>query len=240
MLVRAIAHESKSALFLCTSSGITSKWHGEGEKLVKTLFAVAKDYSPSIIFIDEIDALLSSRKSDGNEHEASRRFKTEFMIQMDGVIKEQPQQPQQRQQQPQQHVLLLACTNCPWDVDTAVMRRFSRRIYVPLPNPSARRALIENLLRKAGNHSLSPDQISSKLVSKTKGFSCADISSIASEAAFEPLRSLGSLDAIRGVNARDVRPLSYGDFTKAISKTTKSVTPEQIKRYDEWHEQQSA
>merc|ERR1712151_681390 len=86
MLVRAVSYESKSSLFVCTSSGITSKWHGEGEKLVRTLFHVARLKSPSIIFIDEMDALLSARKSDG-EHEASRRFKTEFMVQMDGIVK---------------------------------------------------------------------------------------------------------------------------------------------------------
>src|SRR6056300_1002010 len=84
MLVKAVAKESSSILFVCTASSLTSKWHGEGEKLLKTLFQVARAAAPSILFVDEVDALLSARKSEG-EHEASRRFKTEFMTQVDGI-----------------------------------------------------------------------------------------------------------------------------------------------------------
>lgn len=86
MLVRAVARESESHLFVCTASSLTSKWMGESEKLVRTLFQIAREMAPAILFLDEMDAVLSSRKSDG-EHEASRRLKTEFMVQMDGIIK---------------------------------------------------------------------------------------------------------------------------------------------------------
>lgn len=79
MLVKAVAHESQCSLFTCSASAVTSKWLGEGEKLVRALFSVAQQFAPTIIFLDEIDAILSARKSDG-EHEASRRMKTEFMV----------------------------------------------------------------------------------------------------------------------------------------------------------------
>jgi spastin len=105
MLVKAVAKESQCLLFICTASALTSKWHGEGEKLVRTLFEVARAAAPSIIFVDEMDALLSSRKSDG-EHEASRRFKTEFMTQMDGIVKGNNNNGK--------HLLVISCTNCPW------------------------------------------------------------------------------------------------------------------------------
>jgi spastin len=222
-----VAHESQCLLFACTASALTSKWHGEGEKLVRTLFRVASDVAPSIIFVDEMDALLSSRKAD--EHEASRRFKTEFMIQLDGI----------RGSGNESHVLVVACTNCPWDVDDAVMRRFPRRIYVPLPDPNARRGLITSLLKKAGAHELTTSDVS-KVVQKTEGFSCSDISSIASEASFEPLRSLGGIDAIRDVRSQDVRPISLRDFDMAIQHSSKSVTPSLLAKYKQWERQQAA
>jgi ATP-dependent 26S proteasome regulatory subunit len=257
MLVRAVAHESQSNLFVCTAvsyvlslgcvhvarviltylillhqSALTSKWMGEAEKLVRKLFLVARDMVPSILFLDEIDALLGSRKSD-NEHEASRRLKTEFMVQVDGVTKPDDDVSAG-------NLLLLACTNCPWDVDSAVMRRFPRRIFVPLPDDEARRALIVKLLQKAGKHSITARQISA-LVRKTQGFTCADITAIASEASFGPLRALGDMQAIQNCRAGDLRPVQMNDFESALANgATKSVTAEQLKRYDDWQQQQQA
>ncbi|GAX24550.1 spastin [Fistulifera solaris] len=227
MLVRAVARESKSNLFVCSASSLTSKWMGEAEKLVRALFSVAAEMSPSIIFVDEMDSLLSIRKSDG-EHEASRRLKTEFMVQMDGVKGDD-----------EQRVLVLACTNCPWDIDSAVLRRFPRRLLVPLPDKEARLGLIKNLLRKAGKHALSSRDMQ-KVVKCTQGFSCSDITAIASEAAFGPLRSLGDMDAIRKASVKDVRPINIKDFDSALEQATKSVSPSQLKRYAEWKEEQGA
>lgn len=117
--------------------------------------------------------------------------------------------------------------------------RFSRRIFVPLPDREARKALIKGLLKKAGKHSLSKSQISD-IVKRMRGFSGSDMQSIASEASFGPLRSVGNLDAIRNVKATDVRPISIDDFEAAIDKATKSVTKDQLKQYEEWNAQQSA
>jgi SpoVK/Ycf46/Vps4 family AAA+-type ATPase len=78
MIGRAIASESNSTFFSISASSLTSKWVGEGEKMVRTLFAIALVRQPSVIFIDEIDSLLCARNE--NENEASRRIKTEFMI----------------------------------------------------------------------------------------------------------------------------------------------------------------
>jgi fidgetin-like protein 1 len=205
---------------------------GDAEKMVRKLFQVARELAPSILFLDEMDALLSSRKSDGGEHEASRRLKTEFMVQMDGITKSD-------ESNIGRHLLLIACTNCPWDVDSAVLRRFPRRIYVPLPDSDARRALIEYLLRKAGKHSVTTRQIST-LVKRTEGFTCSDITAIASEASFGPLRSLGGIEAIKDCSAADVRPVQLQDFESVINETTKSVTEAQLQRYEQWQKQQAA
>lgn len=225
MIVRAVARESNCSLFVCSASSLTSKWMGEAEKLVKALFCIAVEMTPSIIFIDEMDSLLSSRKSDG-EHEASRRLKTEFMVQMDGVKVDD-----------ERRVLVLACTNCPWDVDPAILRRFPKRLCVPLPDKEARKHLIRILLKKAGNHLLSSQELQ-RLVKRTEGFSCSDITAIASQASFGPLRSLGNMDAIRKARVKDVRPITIKDFDSALEQATKSVSLLQLKRYTDWKEEQ--
>lgn len=80
---KCIASQSKSTFFSISASSLTSKWIGDGEKMVRVLFAVARSYQPAVIFIDEIDSLLSQRSD--TEHESSRRLKTEFLIQLDGA-----------------------------------------------------------------------------------------------------------------------------------------------------------
>lgn len=221
MLVRACAQESKSChLFVCSASNLVSKWMGESEKLVKGLLDVARSMAPSIIFIDEVDSILSRRKSE--EHEASRRLKTEFMVQLDGIHNQQRSQ-----------VIVIAATNCPWDLDEAIIRRFPKLIYVPLPDAKTRRILLKQLLVKAGKHSLLQTDID-WLVEQTKGWSCSDITALASEASYGPLRSLGSVDAIRKANPKDVRPLARLDFENALTQLRKSVSTKLLKQFAEW------
>lgn len=109
MLAKAVATESGFSFFSITPSSVTSKYVGDGEKLMRTLFEVARKKQPSVIFFDEIDALMSTRK-DG-EHEASRRLKTEFMTQIDGASSSSDDR-----------LLIMAATNIPWELDEAVLR----------------------------------------------------------------------------------------------------------------------
>lgn len=169
MLARAVATESHSTFFSISASSLSSKWHGESEKLVRSLFALARAMAPSIIFVDEIDSLLSSRSS-SSEGEASRRSKTEFLIQWSDLQraaagKEQPDKDK-REGDPSR-VLVLAATNMPWDIDEAARRRFVRRQYIPLPEPEVRKMQLDQLLSHQ-KHDISSEDLDI-LVEYTEG-----------------------------------------------------------------------
>lgn len=169
MLARAVATESKSTFFSVSSSSLTSKWHGESEKLVRALFGLAKVLAPSIIFVDEIDSLLSARSS-GSEHEASRRSKTEFLIQWSDLQRAaagREQSARDKKEGDASRVLVLAATNMPWDIDEAARRRFVRRQYIPLPEHHVREQHLRKLLSHQ-HHELSDADIQ-VLVHVTEG-----------------------------------------------------------------------
>jgi len=169
MLARAVATESKSTFFAISASSLTSKFLGESEKLVRALFGLAKALAPSIIFVDEIDSLLSSRSGSG-EHEASRRIKTEFLIQWSDLAKAaagREQSERDRERSDATRVLVLAATNLPWAIDEAARRRFVRRQYIPLPEDHVRKLQLKTLLSHQ-KHSLTDEDLD-KLIEMTDG-----------------------------------------------------------------------
>eukprot|EP00052_Salpingoeca_macrocollata_P004697 m.42995 g.42995 ORF g.42995 m.42995 type:complete len:435 (-) comp14392_c0_seq1:298-1602(-) len=174
-LAKAVATEAGGAYFISVSSSdLVSKWQGQSERLVKALFELARENKPCIIFIDEVDSLCGAR-SDG-ESESSRRIKTEFLVQMQGVGKDMD------------GVLVLGATNIPWALDSAIRRRFERRIYIPLPDEVARHRLFELAV---GNtpHSLTKEDFYT-LAKKTEGYSGADIGVLVRDALMEAVRKV--------------------------------------------------
>ena len=133
LIGKCIASQSKSTFFAISASSLTSKWVGEGEKMVRALFAVARVHQPSVVFIDEIDSLLTARSD--NEHESSRRIKTEFLVQLDGASTTG-----------EERILIVGATNRPQDLDEAARRRLVKRLYVPLPEFEARKQIIVRLM----------------------------------------------------------------------------------------------
>jgi SpoVK/Ycf46/Vps4 family AAA+-type ATPase len=169
MLARAVATESKSTFFSIGAGSLVSKFLGDSEKLVRALFGLARVLSPSIIFVDEIDSLLGSRGREG-EHEATRRVKTEFLIQWSDLQRAAAGREPDRDKGgggDASRVLVLAATNLPWAIDEAARRRFVRRQYIPLPEDEVRKVQLENLLSHQ-KHELGERDIE-KLVILTDG-----------------------------------------------------------------------
>lgn len=232
LIGKAIAHQSGATFFSISASSLMSKWIGEGEKTVRTLFEVAAYRQPSVVFIDEVDSLLCQRS--GEENEASRRMKTEFMVQLDGAGTSQSDR-----------VVIVGATNRPEELDEAVRRRFVKRIYIPLPDPESRRLLILTLL-KSVHHSLTSSEDMDYLVERTKGFSGADIRSLCTEAAMGPVRDVasqqyasassgGGSGGLFSIAAHDLPPISREHFDGALESVMPTVSPGDLLRYVEWN-----
>ncbi|CEN59622.1 Putative Vacuolar sorting-associated protein [Aspergillus calidoustus] len=229
MLARAVATESKSTFFSVSASTLTSKWHGESEKLVRALFGLAKALAPSIIFVDEIDSLLSARSS-GTENEASRRSKTEFLIQWSDLQRAAAGREQPGKTGDASRVLVLAATNMPWDIDEAARRRFVRRQYIPLPEHHVREQQLRRLLSHQ-IHDLNAEDIE-VLVQVTEGFSGSDITALAKDAAMGPLRNLG--EALLHTPMDQIRPICFADFEASLLSIRPSVSKEGLRAYEDW------
>ncbi|KAJ6017381.1 ATPase AAA-type core [Penicillium sp. IBT 35674x] len=232
MLARSVATESKSTFFSVSSSSLTSKWHGESEKLVRALFGLAKVLAPSIIFVDEIDSLLSARSS-GSENEASRRSKTEFLIQWSDLQRAaagREQSARDKKEGDASRVLVLAATNMPWDIDEAARRRFVRRQYIPLPEQHVREQQLRTLLSHQ-HHELNDADIE-VLVHVTDGFSGSDITALAKDAAMGPLRNLG--EALLHTPMDQIRPIKFQDFESSLYSIRPSVSPDGLRKYEDW------
>ncbi|KAK9880216.1 hypothetical protein WA026_010090 [Henosepilachna vigintioctopunctata] len=220
LLGKCVATNSKSTFFSISAASLTSKWIGDGEKMVRALFAVARCHQPAVIFIDEIDSLLSQRSD--TEHESSRRLKTEFFIQIDGASTAQ-----------EERLLLIAATNRPQELDEAARRRFVKRLYIPLPEFEARLELLKKLT--AGEkHSLTEENYE-RIANLSQGYSGADIRSLCSEASMGPVRSI-QIHSIEDINSTDVRPLMLEDFEKAFLRVKSSVSSEELNQYVIWNE----
>ena len=229
MLAKAVATECGTTFFNVSSSTLTSKYRGESEKLVRLLFEMARFYAPSTIFIDEIDSLCSRRGSE-SEHEASRRVKSELLVQMDGMSS--------ISDEPGRVVMVLAATNFPWDIDEALRRRLEKRIYIPLPTLEGREALLKINLREVKT----VDGLDLKSIArKLDGYSGADITNVCRDASMMSMRR-----KIAGLKPSEIRnlgreeldlPVTKEDFVEAVTKCNKSVSKEDLDKYERWMEE---
>ncbi|EDV24698.1 uncharacterized protein TRIADDRAFT_25144 [Trichoplax adhaerens] len=227
LLAKAVATECGTTFFNVTSSTLTSKYRGDSEKLVRLLFEMARFYAPSTIFIDEIDSICSKRGS-SSEHEASRRVKSEILVQMDGV-------DNSTNEDGSKIVMVLAATNFPWDIDEALRRRLEKRVYIPLPSAEGRHQLLKINLREV---QLAEDVILESIAKKMDGYSGADITNVCRDASMMAMRR-----RIQGLTPEQIKQLSkeaidlptkMEDFELALSKISKSVSTSDLEKYEKW------
>ena len=243
-LAKAAATETKGRFFSVSAANIVSKFMGESERLIKALFELARKNKPAVIFIDEIDSVLSAR-TDG-ENEATRRLKTEFLIQMQGVGKDD------------KGILVLGATNIPWGLDPAVRRKKKKKIYISLPESKARKLMLKLNLGDTYND-LTEEQFAI-LGDLTEGYSGSDIYNLTQDAIYGPLRKCQRATHFKQLDQNHIVPCSpsdpgamemkindiqnpeslvapvvtFEDFILSLQKMKPTVSKDDLKRQDEF------
>ena len=219
MIAKAIASECKSTFFNISASSLTSKWVGESEKTVKSLFKIAYKKAPSIIFIDEIDSILSKRKE--SENEATKRLKTEFLIQFDGLGSDNNAK-----------LLVIAATNRPMDLDEALLRRLPKRVYCGPLDANGRFEFIKKVINRVETNLSDKDIM--EIAKMTNGYSNSDLKELCKEAAFQPVREL-TIEQIMKI--KKFRPLVKNDLILAVNKIRGTLSNKIIDELMKWNEQ---
>jgi SpoVK/Ycf46/Vps4 family AAA+-type ATPase len=221
LLAAAIATEIDAVFYNIDAPSIMSKWLGESEKNVSELFVAARqsseDGKPVIIFIDEIDSLVGIRM---DEVGGEVRTRNQFLKEMDNILDKKRST----------HVYVIGATNKPWALDEPFIRRFQRRIYVPLPNSDARRELF-NIFTQ--NLRLAADVDVEFLVARTDGYSGSDLRDIFQGAQTRVVRELFEGNEL---TKKQARPIAMDDFREVIKKRKPSVSPQMLSLYDKWYE----
>lgn len=195
MLAKALAHESGACFINLHISTLTEKWFGDSNKLVNAVFSLARKLEPTIVFIDEIDAVLGTRRS--GEHEASGMVKAEFMTHWDGLASSNRQGEAQR-------IMILGATNRIGDIDEAILRRMPKKFPVSLPTTSQRLKILKLLLRDTKRDKTQFDV--EYLSRATAGMSGSDLKEACRDAAMMPVREMIAAQRQNGQPMNQMRP----------------------------------
>lgn len=213
LLARAIAGEVKAAFYTVKPSEIMSQWVGVAEQNLQKLFSVARSHDPAVIFIDEIEALAPKRRSTAST--VMQRLVPQLLSELDGFSPNRDGNT----------LLFLGATNEPWSLDEALLRpgRFDQKVYIPPPDFEARSRMFEMyLLGKPLASGISFHD----LASLSEGRTGADIRAVAERAADIPF-----LESIKTGNHRTI---SQADLLTALGATPRSVSAEQLRRYERY------
>ncbi len=219
----------RSVFFNVKISSILSKYFGESSKIISELYGVARDTSPALIFLDEIESITTDR--DTSDTGAERRLLSTILSELDGL---------EQKGRDDIYVLTIAATNRPWDLDPAVLSRFEKKIYVPLPDLEARKEILQIHLIDRGFESDVPIE---KLAEITDGMSgreieqfCKQVISqmVADENNHLPSLVDKGLEEVKDYKLQ-VRPLQIDDFREAASEVHPQTSEEDRERYREWH-----
>ncbi|KAI2619972.1 AAA-domain-containing protein [Hypoxylon sp. NC1633] len=229
MLAKAVAHESGASFINLHISTLTEKWYGDSNKLVRAVFSLARKLQPAIIFIDEIDAVLGTRRS--GEHEASGMVKAEFMTLWDGLTSANTQGLPAR-------IVVLGATNRIHDIDEAILRRMPKKFPVSLPDKKQRSRILQLILKDSKTD---PSFNIEYIARVTAGMSGSDIKEACRDAAMAPVReyirehrasgsSMSAIDPsrVRGIRTEDFfgGPKSTGQILMKNHPLVKSSSDE--------------
>jgi transitional endoplasmic reticulum ATPase len=212
MIAKAIAHEIDATFFVVSPAQMLSKWVGEAEQNIRKLFEAAKEEAASVIFLDEIEALVPKRKSESSA--VMQRVVPQILQELEGFDR-----------RGDRALLFVGATNRPWMLDEAMLRpgRLDARIHVMLPDAPARFRLLEIHF---GDRPLAEDVDFGELCDRLDGYSGADIKNIAHQAAQRPF-----MEAIAGGEARAI---SRTDVLAVIEATPPSVHPSDLIRFEKF------
>ncbi len=225
LLAKAVANESEANFIAIKGPEVLSKWVGESEKNIREIFRKARQAAPTVIFIDEIDAIAPRRGTDVNR--VTDRLINQLLTEMDGI-------------QENSGVVVIAATNRPDIIDPALLRpgRFDRLILVPAPDEKARLEIFKVHTR---NVPLAEDVSLEELARRTKGYTGADIEAVVREAAMLAMRRALQEGIIRpGMKADEIRrkvKVTMKDFEEALKKIGPSVSEETMEYYRKIQEQ---
>lgn len=224
LLAAATASEIDSYFITVDAASIMSKWLGEGEKNVARLFNSArklleKEAKSVIVFIDELDSILGSRS---NEVGGEIRVRNQFLKEMDGIADKGKNL----------HLYIIGATNKPWALDWPFLRRFQKRIYVPLPDIRARTQMLKQYTAPLKmDAELKIDDLSKM----TEGYSGSDMRDICQAV---QLRVVSELFDQSGGEDKETqpRPIDVNDFKEILRSRRPSVSTEMLKAYSNWAE----
>jgi SpoVK/Ycf46/Vps4 family AAA+-type ATPase len=220
LLAAAVATELDAAFYCVDAASIMSKWLGESEKNVAQLFEVARKSSengrPSIIFMDEVDSLVGIHS---DEVGGETRMRNQFLKEMDGIIDKKKNL----------FVYVIGSTNKPWALDQPFIRRFQKRIYIPLPDYNARLEML-NIYSK--NVKLSQDVDLDELATMIEGYTGSDIKDVFQAVQMKVVREV--FESKEPDKGRRLRKIKMEDFREILRKRKPSVPKEILGYYDKW------
>jgi SpoVK/Ycf46/Vps4 family AAA+-type ATPase len=239
MLAKAVATEGGASFLSVDASSVENKWLGESEKNAKAVFTLARRLAPCVVFIDEVDSLLSSREgsSDDSAHGTLTSVKTTMMSEWDGL--------NSGTNGSGDRVVVIGSTNRPFDLDEAVLRRFPRRILVDLPDLETRSEILEVTLAE---NRLDPAVNLTQIAERLEGYTGSDIKEVCREAVVQISHEQARLldqgfgnvreDVTEGSLQR-LRPVTIDDFETALSKLKRSVSEKgrELARVWEWNDE---
>lgn len=228
LLAAATSNNLEATFFNVKVSNLLSKYFGESSKLITTLYAVARERAPAVVFLDEIESLVPPRGG-GNDSSAERRVISALLVELDGLA----------QKDDPRFVLTIGATNLPWLIDKAMLSRFEKKIFIPLPDEAAREQIVRLQFEKQGYQSELPARA---LAARMVGYSGREIERMCREAINHMInRANPDLldkvdkggDAVSGYQLR-VLPITREEMEAVLSQTAPETSVADLKKFAEW------